>query len=77
VKIASSALDHDRCIALAAKFPDTERCIVRHYVSQHEDESFRTKLRTRVFTALFNGESAMGTICSRRGAELNVTRSAF
>ena len=77
VKIASSALDHDRSIALAAEFPDRERRIVRRCVSRREDDSLRTKSHTRVFTAVLIGESGLNTICDRLGPELNVTRSAF
>jgi hypothetical protein len=77
VKIASSALDHDRCFAQAAKFPDRERRIARRCVSQREDHSFRTKSHTRVFTAVFIRGSCANTICDRLGPELNVTRNAF
>jgi hypothetical protein len=69
VKIASSPLDHDRCIARAVEFPDQERRVIRR--------SFRTKSLTRVFTPVVTGESAIGTICDRLGPELNVTRRAF
>jgi hypothetical protein len=58
VKIASSALDHDHCIALAAEFPDRERRIVRRCVAQREDDPLRTKSHTRVFTAVFIGRLA-------------------
>jgi hypothetical protein len=61
----------------AAEFPERERRLVRRCVSQREDDFFRTKLLTRVFTPVFNGESAIGRSALDAGAELNVTRSAF
>jgi hypothetical protein len=68
----------DRCIARAAEFPDRERCIVRRCVSQREDDFFRTKSHTRVFTAVFNGESCdRCDLRSTRAPGLNVTRAAL
>jgi hypothetical protein len=64
VKIAPFALRNDRCIARASEFPDGERRIVRRFVSEAEDDSFRTKSHARVFTAMFNGESYDGRICA-------------
>jgi hypothetical protein len=55
VKIASFALDPDRCLARAPEFPDGERRMVRRCVSQHEDDVFRTKSHTCTFTAVFIG----------------------
>jgi len=78
VKIGPFALGNDRCIAPAAEFPDRERCIVRHSVSQCEDDVFRTKLRMRVFMAVFDGERCdRYDLRSTRTQELNVTRSAL
>jgi hypothetical protein len=56
VKIGPFALSNDRCIAPAAEFPDRERCIVTALLNA-KTISFRTKSHTRVFTAVFNGES--------------------
>jgi hypothetical protein len=73
VKIAPSALDHHRGITRAAEFPDRER----RCVCQREYDSLRTKLHTRVFTAVFIGGPCVNTICDRLGPVLNVTLSAF
>jgi hypothetical protein len=78
LRIAPFAPGNDRCIARPAGFPDRERRIVRRCVSQREDDSFRTKAHTQVFTAVFNGESCAGTIVRSTCAPgLNVTRSAL
>jgi hypothetical protein len=52
------------------EFPDKERRIVRRCVSQREDESLRTKARTRVFTAVFISESCVNAICARLGTRV-------
>jgi hypothetical protein len=70
LSIAKIALLRSAMIAArarAAEFPDRERRLIRRCVSQREDDFFRTKLLMRVFTPVFNGESAIGTICARRG----------
>lgn len=68
MKIALLSIGNAHCVACAAEFPDRERCIVRCCASQREDDFFRTKSHTRIFTALFNGEYCDRAICAHAGA---------
>jgi hypothetical protein len=77
LKIASSALDHGRCIARAAESPDGNDASFTVAFLNLKDNSFRTQSHTRVVTAVFKGECcARYDLGSTRASAMNVAQFA-